>query len=213
MAMEFNILFMSSILDLLKSVMSPFKSILSEIHVWTTNHSWMIRDKINLTTITPTFPLCQTLDLHDYFNLKDRTPLVIWLALNQTESVGVSFRIEDRLKRVKRAIMSQLKSYSGPVLSIKDLGVPRQIESLVVLSQTKFSEKDEENQCRNYPYANYQGFEDCDFDWVQKELSKLSSVVPFWASRNMEAVTKFRYCETRQFLLLKCYNYLSFIDV
>lgn len=79
----------------------------------------------------------------------------------------------------------------GPLLSINDLANPTYISSIHTISQTVDTEIYILNDCINYPNENYKTFKDCDYEFVQKEVSKFG-FVPFWATNDLSKVTKIR---------------------
>ena len=50
---------------------------------------------------------------------------------------------------------------------------------------------DPDKDCENYPHGGFSTYIECDEDFVYKEVSKLK-IMPFWATNNMEEVTKLK---------------------
>lgn len=179
---------------MLRFLSKPYENILAEIWIWTTDDYWVIEENFNWTLVSK-FPNCQVLDLHDYFDMRNFTPSMVCLGVKPVEGVSFTLLLEERAKQSPRALKSMIKSYSGYVPSIENLGIMRDIEYLVVLSQTIFDEKDERNPCKNYPHDEFQSYGDCDFDFVRDKVRNLTDIIPFWAStsRTLEDVEKLRY--------------------
>ena len=62
---------------------------------------------------------------------------------------------------------------------------------LLRISQTIDSNLDPRIDCQNYPHDGFSTYKECDEDFVYKEVSKLK-IIPFWATNNMEEVTKLK---------------------
>ena len=73
---------------------------------------------------------------------------------------------------------------------IKDSG--KEIEILIKLSQDIKSEGDIESQCKNYPFENYLNYNECDQTFLQNLLQDEIDATPFWASQDLDNVTKIR---------------------
>ena len=108
--------------------------------------------------------------------------------------MSISVIMEEQVKMAQRALKSHFKSYSGPSFVIEDLAYPRDVNSLIVLSQTKFSQKDVENPCRNYPFGTFARYGECDNIFVRSEVRKMTGgLIPFWASRTLDEISKIRF--------------------
>ena len=77
-------------------------------------------------SMIPSFPICKTLDLHNYIDFKTATPSAILINFKKTENLALAMLLEDRLKSLNRgrSIHSLLDSYAGPELGrlSKNLG-------------------------------------------------------------------------------------------
>ena len=82
--------------------------------------------------------------------------------------------------------------YSGPSIILNDLSNLDYFSYIVTISQTIDSEFDREKMCENYPNDKYQKFADCDNEFLFQEVLKLG-IMPFWATKNVSNVTKFRF--------------------
>ena len=74
-------------------------------------------------------------------------------------------------------------------LSIEDLSQPTYHSSILSISQTIDTEKDEDKNCKNYPYLNFSSYGDCDNFYVQQKIQNYD-IVPFWATTDFDNVTK-----------------------
>ena len=70
--------------------------------------------------------------------------------------------------------------------------MPRKQERHILkITQTQDAAEDESNGCQDYPNDKYQTFSDCDTEFVHQEMLG-EGVMPFWATDNLEEVTKIR---------------------
>ena len=153
-------------------------------------------DKIKWSEV-PIYPECQTLDLSDYFDLSQITPLEIRFYIENNPDIGLGFFIEERNKVLKRRLSSfNILSYSGPDLESKNLSIGKDIKAVISLSQIKDLEEDTEKKCKNYPISGFENmnktFEDynaCDLEFAYQKLKSVYQLTPFWATYNMSEVT------------------------
>ena len=134
------------------------------------NISWPIAEQ---------YPNCQPLDLWDYFDFKNDTPLLIYIYFKRVENLGVTISIEDRQKAVSRTLKSNRLMYTGPSLSSLNLSAPIRHSSIISVSLLIDSELDPDKNCKNYPFENFGTFKDCDNDFIFNEALSKEGVVPF----------------------------------
>ena len=140
------------------------------------------------------YPLCQTLNIEKYFDLNKYTPKEIMFNLEGFENLGVTLNIVEKNKILTRTLKTNFLAYEGPSLEIFDLFEENhtQIEVIFKMSQVIKTEKDPESQCKNYPHENYLNYNDCDQSYIQKYLQEEIGITPFWATQNLDSVTKLR---------------------
>ena len=156
-------------------------------------------ESINWSKI-PIYPECNTLDLFDYFDFSNVTPLKIIFYIVNTTDIGLGVYIEERNKVLKRRLSSSnILSYSGPALETKNLSLGRDIKAVVSLSQIIDLEEDEEKRCRNYPRSDWKNknltyidYNACDIEHAYQHLKEHFHLTPFWATNNMSEVTALR---------------------
>ena len=44
--------------------------------------------------------------------------------------------------------------------------------------------------CKNYPSGDFSSYRDCDEDFVYNEMKIKHNLMPFWAAKNLDEVTK-----------------------
>ena len=141
--------------------------------------------------ILPQYPSCQGFDPREYFDLGTYTPLQIAFMVAKVENIGVSFYFEDRNKALRRKQRSNILSYLGPSFQNKHLNDPTEMAGIFKISQTINSDRDPSKNCKNYPNSVYESYKDCDENNLRQYFLK-SSIMPPWATRNMEEVTILR---------------------
>ena len=60
------------------------------------------------------------------------------------------------------------------------------------MSQHIDTERNKESKCKNYPNENYLNYNDCDQTYVQNIIKDNLNITPFWATQNIEEITKIR---------------------
>ena len=142
---------------------------------------------------TPVFqyPLCQTLNLNEYFDLNEYTPKELQIFFGSVENVGITLNLIEKNKVATRTLLNNYLLYTGPIIEISNLSNDngRQIELIVQLSQDIKNERDEDAKCRNYPHKNYLTYNDCDQEYVQNIIQKKFGITPFWATQDLDNVT------------------------
>ena len=185
--------FYTFFIEILQKVSYNWSQIITEIWVYTPDmedHSKFGPD-LNWTTVFQ-FPHCQTINLGHYFDFDKYAPKEVQFILGDIENLGVTLNIIETNKVSLRSLRNNYLSYAGPSLEISDLIVEsgKEIEIIVKLSQILNTEKDENSQCKNYPYKNYLTYNDCDQTYVQHIIQDKVNVTPFWATQDLEKVTK-----------------------
>ena len=153
------------------------------------NISWSLR---------PTYPSCQVIDLGEYFNLTEHTPLQILFYIKKVNNLSVSLYFEDRGRQVSsRTLKSNVLSYVGPKFINNDLLTPIDMKVLIKLSQNINSEKDQKKKCQSYPNNQYKSYLECDRIYFQQLICNNAKhpLRPFWIVSNYSEVTKLAFCD------------------
>ena len=142
------------------------------------------------------YPECQSIDLTDYTDTKNISPLMLWVMFNESyvKDMSLSMFIEERNMDSIRNIDSNKDMFIGSPLLVKNMSEDiHTYEMLLSLSQTIYSELDPEAECVNYPNGKFQSYGDCDLFSIQQELKKdYENLIPFWATKNLTSVTSLR---------------------
>ena len=178
----------------MKQIAFDVTTIIRDISIYTTSDDWVDipSSRLNLSLI-PIYPFCFMLNLNDYLNFLNLSPLLIYFNFNIIENIGVSLFIEDKTKHLsKRTLKSNMLSYMGPQIQIDDLKNSFIIKTMISLQQFINSEEDASNKCRVYPNEKYQSYQECDEEFVYNKIKEKYDVVPFWSTNNMSEVTSYR---------------------
>ena len=143
-------------------------------------------------SLIPQFPVCQTIDITQYKNLTSKdTPQYVYLNFNKVEDLRMTVTIEDRLKMLtKRTLKSNTIDFEGPRIEIDDLMSPQYLDFYLTVSQTVSLETDEGMQCQNYPTKDFKSYHDCDEHFVYNEMKNRYNIMPFWAAKKLDEITK-----------------------
>ena len=143
-------------------------------------------------SLIPQFPVCQTIDITQYLNLTSKdTPQYVYLNFSKVENLRMTVTIEDRLKMLsKRTLKSNTIDFEGPRIQIDNLMSPQFLDFYLTVSQTISLETDVGMNCQNYPTENFESYSDCDKHFVYNEMKNRYNVMPFWAAKKLDEITK-----------------------
>ena len=80
--------------------------------------------------------------------------------------------------------------YDGSTLQVDDLMSPVYEKIFLDFSQTLSLEGDPWINCVNYPNITFLNFTECDEDFVYRKMKNTFNLMPFWAAKSFEEVTK-----------------------
>lgn len=120
----------------------------------------------------------------------------IMLALKNSRMFEVTVLIEDRTKALRRRLSkSNSLDYFGPPMETKRLS-PKIDRFVLSVAQTIELEEDPGSMCINYPTKTFASFHDCDESFVYQEMRQKYNLMPFWAAKSLDEVTKLKYFNT-----------------
>ena len=141
----------------------------------------------------PMFPNCQALDLTNYIQQENRTSIRIeqikFKILTENKYAFFLYPLDRKRALTKRISVTNMLSYSGPVIGNQFKGFTKNIRVALRVSQSKYTEKDESNPCAEYPNEKFKSFRDCDEKFVYHNMKTQHNLVPFWATENVSEVT------------------------
>ena len=113
---------------------------------------------------------------------------------NKLTDNGAKIVMEDKNFAVeKRTIKSNIFSFIGETPQIHDLSSSYLMRWIVKLSQNIYAEEDEGKNCKNYPYKKFANYSDCDAYHINKIFKENSTIMPFWAIKDLNEITNIRY--------------------
>ena len=105
----------------------------------------------------------------------------------------VTVLIEDRMKALRRRLSkSNSLDYFGPPIKTRRLS-PRIDRFILSFAQTIDLEEDPGSMCTKYPTKTFTSFHECDEGYVYHEMRQKYNVMPFWAAKSLNEVTKLKY--------------------
>ena len=111
-------------------------------------------------------------------------------------SHSVTILIEDRGKALrKRLLKSNSLDYVGSVIETKK-NQSKLERFLLSFTQTKDLEQEAGSMCEEYPTQKFKSFHDCDEHYVYQEMKQKYNLMPFWAAKTLDEVTRLEYYNT-----------------
>ena len=170
-----------------------WKPILKKMHVTTNVNKTRLVVENFKHVFHLTNPFCEILDLQEIVDLKTVSLSSLHLFLNNVEKTGFTLYLQERNKRLRRALVYSQEVYTGPTVSIHDLQSPKLYSLLLKLSQVINAENDANNPCVNYPSTQVSSYGECDRLNIRNFIKENYGLIPFWLTDNTEEVTKHRY--------------------
>ena len=157
-------------------------------------HTYIIKGDQIKWKPTPLYPDCQLLDLKDNLGYNfTKTPHSIQLILPKRPNTSFYVLILEKEKAPRRRHLKRnFLAYTGPKIESLDLMKPKAVRVIIGLSQFKYLERKGAQNCQNYPSEKFKTFQDCDEDFIENKMKSLG-LMPFWATDNMEKVTRRRF--------------------
>ena len=135
------------------------------------------------------FPSCKMLKMNS-------VPSPDRIVFKIKTSHRVTFLIEDKMKTLRKRISkSNSLDYVGSVISTTKLK-PNIDRFILSFKQTIDLESEAGSMCVDYPTNIFKSFHDCDEHYVYQEMKHKYNLMPFWASENLDEVTRLKYYNT-----------------
>ena len=180
-------------LGITQNISFDWKDINDKIKVYSylTNKRPSVNGTDLVLSPVPNYPNCKIFDLHQHFSKRDiPSPRQVFFRLKKVANFGINIYLLDKDFATRRSLKSELLAYSGPTLTNPDLGNISKTERFILkITQTKDAEEDESNGCKDYPNQRFKTFGECDGHFIH-ELVREEGLMPFWATDNLEEVTK-----------------------
>ena len=179
--------------EMLSNISMNWSSIVKEVGILTTKGKKLtIKGEHMIWPNIFSFPTCQLIDLTSLFDLKLHTPLYIWMQFHKHKRTVVLYILDKNKALRKRGLRSQVLDYDGSGIQIDDLMSPVYTKIFLDFSHTINLEEDSGINCVNYPNDAFFDYTECDEEFVYKEMKNTFNLMPFWAAKNVEEVTKLK---------------------
>ena len=158
------------------------------------DHNYYIKGHQIKWKPAPLYPDCQLLDIKDDLGYNfTETPHSIQFVLPERQNTAFYVHVLQKEKAPrKRHLKRNFLAYTGPKIESLDLMKPKAVRMIIGISQFKYLERKGIHNCHNYPNKKFKTFQDCDEDFI-KDKMKSFGLMPFWATDNMEEVTRRRF--------------------
>ena len=182
------------ILELLSGVNFNWTGIVKYIEVTTIGKKFISIEGTHVNwSFIPQFPACQSIDLNDYVDFKGDVPSYIEFYFNKIPNLGVELKSEDNRKALsRRTLESNFFDFEGISMEIKNLDAGDFYEFTLKLFETITPNLKSRTRCKNYPTEKYFHYSDCDMDFVYNEMKNKYKIMPFWAARTLDEVTRLK---------------------
>ena len=176
---------------MLKDVAFDWTEILDYVRFRSIEHNWFkIKSSLINWSLIPQCPTCQTLDVTKYLDLKNNTPLYLKFAFKKVPNVSMTLLIEDKRKALsKRSLRSNIMDYEGAQIQL-NLMKPMSLDYYLTISQMIDIETHSGKACKNYPSQDFKSYSDCDEEFVYDQMKHEYNLMPFWAAKKFDEVTK-----------------------
>ena len=167
----------------------------------------------NITwSVIPQFPACQTMDLSRFFNLSRMAPSNVFFYFKKNLNLGIALEVGDKRKTLaRRRLIQNSFEYEGAKIGLESLYSSQTRTYAVTVSQIIDLETDKGKNCKDYPNKNFSSYQECDENFVYNEVEKNYNMMPFWAAKNIDAITHIAYYIQETFHIKNIkYNSLDF---
>ena len=178
--------------DMLANVSMNWSAIVKEVGMLTTDGEKTTKSGQDIAWPNYfIFPTCQLIDLASLLDIKpSRTPLYIWIQFHKHNRIATLYILDRNKALRKRDSRAQIMDYDGSEIKIDDLNSPVYTKIFLGFSHTISLEGDPGINCVNYPNSDFLNYTECDEDFVYKEMKNTFKLMPFWAAKSDDEVTK-----------------------
>ena len=178
--------------DIIGNITYDWSNIIHKLEIWSSQEKYHTINHF-IWKLLPEFPSCYSLNLTNYFDMKNVVPKQIFISVLRHNNLGISIYLEDKNKALKRPLKVSMLDYAGPDISNPDLTKPRTERVILRIFQSIDSELDKDKNCVNYPNETYSSYFECDEKYVYNQFAtKYKQVLPFWATKDLKEVTSLR---------------------
>ena len=106
--------------------------------------------------------------------------------------MSIILRVEDKRKALsKRSLESDIIDYDGARIEF-DLMKSVSLDYYLTISQKIDIESHISKKCSNYPTQDFTSYRDCDEKFVYDQMKHTYNLMPFWAAKKVDEITKFK---------------------
>ena len=121
--------------------------------------------------------------------MNEVAPYLIEIRVGKFENLGLSLKLEDREKvLMKRTLKSQIMDFDGSPIEFDDLN-----STFYTHMYLKFKQTLDVGDCENYPNEFFLSYKECDEEFVYRKMKTTYKIMPFWAAKTLDEVTKHMY--------------------
>ena len=179
---------LGSVEEILSSASLDWKNIVLSLRIITNDVEHILWPK-DFKWSRADFRGCKMINLNHHFDMSQIVPTTIKFEFAQQENRFVSVKMQDVKKSTPRALNSNHFDYIGPHIQISDLLSPFFMTYVMKISSFVDSEMDLGKKCVNYPTKEFESYQDCDKDFVHREIQRTYDIMPYWASKSDAEVT------------------------
>ena len=118
-------------------------------------------------------------------------PYLIEIRVVKTENLGFSLMLEDRGTVLKKRILkSKSMDFDRAPIELDDLNSTQFIHLYLKFKQTL-----EIENCGIYPNEKFLDYNECDEEYVYREMKNTYKIMPFWAAKTLDEVTTQLYVQ------------------
>ena len=131
---------------------------------------------------------CQTLDLFEVTELKERVIKQIWMEFEDITGRSVEINFKGRNLDCGRDIKDHGFYSTGQAIRMNKNFLWKSY--MVEISQRVYVEEDPSKRCKNYPTADFLSYKDCDDSFINGIISReVPGLVPIWQNDDLAKVS------------------------
>ena len=139
---------------------------------------------------TPQYGSCNMFTL-DHYLMKTKRLVQIFLYFKKNKN-KIMLTIHDNERVLaKRGLKAESDTYEGVPIELF-LENPIIMKYFITMRQTIHLEMESGINCKNYPFGGFSSFKDCDEEFVYNEMKNKHKLMPFWAAKSLDEVTKLK---------------------
>ena len=196
-------------LEVLSGVSFDWKKILEKICIYSSvDKNWTCNSGGNVVwDLTYAFPLCQFINILDYFDLSKTSIQKLRFHFRNTQNLAMKLYVEDRERNIeKRPLKINAFNYFGSELELNNLETGSFLRGVISISQNIYTEEDKQKHCKNYPNNEFYNLSQCDGHFIYNYVKNNIGIIPFWTTDNLLEITPKRYFYRVHHIILNIFS-------